>query len=200
MAAWIKMIADEDAPPSLRRVFDHVRAPSGSLDNVMRIHSLRPHTMAGHYDFYMSVLHHPDNALPGWLLEVIASYVSILNDCDYSLTNHFANARHLMRDDAKADAVIAALKSDTPEAVFAGKELAALRYAGKLTRQPGDMSRTDVEAMREAGLEDGEILEINQVCGYFNYVNRLLNGLGVTLQGDTIGYYKDRPDPEEVAP
>ena len=194
------MIADEDASPPLRRVFDHVRAPSGSLDNVMRIHSLRPHTMAGHYDFYMSVLHHPGNELPGWLLEVIASYVSILNDCAYSLTNHFANARHLIGDDAKADAVMAALQSDAPETYFSGAELAALRYARKLTRQPGEMSQTDVEAMREAGLQDGEILEINQVCGYFNYVNRLLNGLGVTLQGDTIGYYKDSPDPEELTP
>ena len=43
--------------------------------------------------------------------------------------------------------------------------------------------------LREAGALDEEILEINQVCCYFNYVNRLLNGLGVTLDGDNIGYY-----------
>jgi UDP-glucuronate 4-epimerase len=36
-----------------------------------------------------------------------------------------------------------------------------------------------------------QILEVNQVCAYFNYSNRLLNGLGVTTQGDVIGYYKD---------
>jgi len=37
--------------------------------------------------------------------------------------------------------------------------------------------------------DDGEILEVNQVCAYFNYSNRLLNGLGVDTEGDTVGYY-----------
>ena len=189
MTAWIDMIADDEASPALTAQFDRVRAPSGSLDNVMRVHSLRPHTMIGHYDLYMSVLHNQANQLPEWLLEVIASYVSILNRCAYSLTNHFANARHLIGDDAKADAILAALQAERPEAVFSGAELAALSYAGKLTRAPADIVEGDVEAMRAAGLGDGEILEVNQVCGYFNYVNRLLNGLGVTLAGDTVGFY-----------
>ena len=37
----------------------------------------------------------------------------------------------------------------------------------------------------------GEILEVNQVCAYFNYSNRLLNGLGVSMDGDSVGYYQD---------
>jgi hypothetical protein len=49
------------------------------------------------------------------------------------------------------------------------------------------MAKGDVDALREAGAEDGEILEANQVCAYFNYSNRLLNGLGVTTEGDTLG-------------
>jgi uncharacterized peroxidase-related enzyme len=189
MTAWIKMVSDDEASPEQRAAFDHARAPSGTLDNVMRVHSLRPHTMVGHYDLYMSVLHHATNRVPDWLLEVIASYVSILNECPYSLTNHFANARHLIADDAKADEILAALEADSPSDVFAGRELAALRYARQLTRHPGGVTRDDLEAMRRTGLDDGEILEVNQVCCYFNYVNRLLNGLGVTLEGDTVGYY-----------
>ena len=47
------------------------------------------------------------------------------------------------------------------------------------------------DALHAAGCNDGEILEVNQVCAYFNYSNRLLNGLGVTTQGDVIGYYKE---------
>ncbi|MCY3773899.1 MAG: alkylhydroperoxidase, partial [Gemmatimonadetes bacterium] len=42
---------------------------------------------------------------------------------------------------------------------------------------------------RDSGCSDGEILEVNQVVAYFNYSNRLLNGLGVTTDGDEIGYY-----------
>ena len=43
--------------------------------------------------------------------------------------------------------------------------------------------------MREAGLDDGQILEVNQIICYFNYVNRSINGLGVTTEGDIVGYY-----------
>ena len=59
----------------------------------------------------------------------------------------------------------------------------------KVTLEPSSCRREDVEALRRAGLDDGEILEANQIVGYFNYANRCLNGLGVTTEGDVIGYY-----------
>ena len=46
-------------------------------------------------------------------------------------------------------------------------------------------------------MDDGRILEANQIVGYFNYANRLLNGLGVSTQGDVVGYY---PEGEEGEP
>ena len=66
MGAWIKMISDEEATEDLKEVFEKVRTPSGSIDNVMRVHSLRPHTMEGHVALYKSVLHNPKNALDLW--------------------------------------------------------------------------------------------------------------------------------------
>ena len=191
MSAWIKMIADDEADDALKRFFDRVRTPHGTVDNVMRVHSLRPHTMDGHVVLYRSVLHNPDNTLPFWFLEVVASYVSILNNCDYSLSHHFTNARRLIGDQARADAVRAALDAHRPEDAFNGKELALLVYAGKLTTEVDTMVEADIVAMRAANANDGEILEVNQVCAYFNYSNRLLNGLGVTTEGDIIGYYKE---------
>ncbi len=184
------MVTDEDADATLKQMFDKVRTPHGTIDNVMRAHSLRPHTMEGHVVLYRSVLHNPDNVLPFWFLEVIASYTSILNKCAYSLAHHFTNARRLIADDARADAIDAALKAGRPEDVFAGKELALVNYAAKLTTAVGEMMDSDMTDLRQAGCDDGEILEVNQVCAYFNYANRLLNGLGVTTEGDTIGYYE----------
>ena len=191
MTAWIRMVSDEDADPTLKQMLDKVRTPHGTVDNVMRVHSLRPHTMEGHVVLYRSVLHNPDNVLPFWFLEVVASYTSILNKCGYSLAHHFTNARRLIADNDRTDAIDVALKAGRPEDVFAGKELALLNYAGKLTTAVGAMVDTDMEALRDAGCNDGEILEVNQVCAYFNYSNRLLNGLGVTTEGDTIGYYHE---------
>ena len=189
MTAWIRMIEDQDADPELLEVLKLARTPHGTVDNVMRVHSLRPNTMKGHVILYRAALHDDANTLPMWLQEVIGSYVSLLNDCDYSYANHWANAKHLMGDDAKADAAEAALKERKPEDAFEGKTLALLRYAQKLTLTPGEMARDDVTALTEAGVDDGEILEANQIIGYFNYVNRCLNGLGVTTEGDIVGYY-----------
>ena len=190
MKAWIKMIADEDAGPELREMLDRVRTPHGTVDNVMRVHGLRPQTMAGHVALYKSVLHNPANTLPFWFLEVLACCTSIVNRCEYSLTHHFMNVRRLLRDDKRAFAIKQALEQDAPEQVFAGKELALVRYVAKLTARVAGMEKSDIDALRAAGCDDGEILEANQVCAYFNYSNRLLNGLGVTTEGDVIGYYR----------
>ena len=191
MTAWIRMIPDAEAEGLLKQLYDKVRTPHGTVDNVMSAHSLRPHTMDGHVTLYRSVLHNPDNTLPFWFLEVVASYTSIVNDCAYSLAHHFTNVRRLLKDEARAEAILAALEARRPEDAFQDKELALLRYTEKLTAAVGRMAETDIRALREAGCDDGEILEVNQVCAYFNYSNRLLNGLGVTTEGDVIGYYKD---------
>ena len=197
MSAWIEMIPLEAARGELKRLYDLVSTPHGTVDNVMRVHSLRPATMEGHVTLYRSVLHNPDNTLALWFLEVVASYTSILNKCDYSFFHHSTNARRLIKDEARADEVLAALKAGRPQDVFAGKELALLRYAAKLTVEVGAMARPDFDGLKEAGCADGEILEVNQVCAYFNYSNRLLNGLGVTTEGDVVGYYGEDPGAAE---
>ena len=193
MSAWIKMIPPEEATGQLKEMYELARTPSGTVDNVMRAHSLRPLSMQGHLVLYRNVLHNPDNTLPFWFLEVVASYVSMTNRCDYSLTHHFANARRLMNDGARSTRVWEALSQARPELAFEGKELALLRYARKLTAYVADMEKADFDTLRAAGCDDGEILEVNQVCAYFNYSNRLLNGLGVTTEGDVVGFYKE-PD------
>jgi len=189
MAAWIKMLSDEEAGEDLQEVLMLARTPHGTVDNVMRVHSLRPNTMRGHLVLYRAALHDNANTLPEWLQETISSYVSILNDCPYSLANHWANARHLIGDNARAGKIEAALQARRPQDAFDGAELALLMYADKLTRKPDGMVKEDVDALRRAGLDDGQILEANQIICYFNYVNRSLNGLGVSTEGDTVGYY-----------
>jgi uncharacterized peroxidase-related enzyme len=189
MSAWIEMIADADADRALKTALDRARTPHGTVDNVMRVHSLRPSTMDGHVALYRACLHDCSNTVAMWFQEVIASYVSTLNACPYSYANHWANARHLIADRARAAVVEAALQAHDPGVAFDGAELAALRYTEKLTLTPGAMERADVDALRDAGWSDGEILEINQIVGYFCYANRSLNGLGVTTDGDVVGFY-----------
>ena len=83
-----------------------------------------------------------------------------------------------------------ALETRSIEKAFSGAELALLKYAEKLTTTPNLMNESDVANLKNAGIPDEEILEANQIICYFNYVNRTINGLGVTTKGDTVGYYK----------
>ncbi len=55
---------------------------------------------------------------------------------------------------------------------------ALARYAIKLTRTPHDMVESDLAPLRAAGLTDRDIVDLNQVVAYFNYVNRIAEGLG----------------------
>ena len=194
MSAWIRMISDEDADEHLRATLDLARTPHGTVDNVMRVHSLRPNTMKGHVILYRACLHDEANSIPMWFQEVISSYVSTLNTCPYSYANHWANARHLIGDDARADAIEAALKAHRPQDAFEGAQLAALIYAQKLTQDPAAMVEEDVQALRDAGYDDGEILEINQVTAYFSYANRTVLGLGCSTKGDIIGLSPNNSD------
>ena len=57
-----------------------------------------------------------------------------------------------------------------------------LDYAIKLTVDPGGMNSGDVDALRDAGFGDQAILDVCQVISYYNYVNRLADGLGVELE------------------
>ena len=190
MSAWIKMIEDHEANQELKEVLNLARTPHGTVDNVMRVHSLRPSTMRGHIILYKSVLHDETNTIPKWFQETISSYVSILNNCSYSLANHWKNASHLIDDTKKSDAIKKALDNKKPEEVFTGKELAILKYSEKLTINPSEMREEDVQELKINNVTDDEILEANQIICYFNYVNRTINGLGVTTEGDIVGYYK----------
>ena len=66
----------------------------------------------------------------------------------------------------------------------AGERLhAMLTYAEKLTRAPGAVARADLAPLAEAGLDDEAILHLCEVVAYFNFVNRMAEGLGVELDG-----------------
>jgi alkylhydroperoxidase family enzyme len=54
-----------------------------------------------------------------------------------------------------------------------------LDYVERLTRRPADITRADVETLRAHGFNDTAILQINLIASWFNYINRVADGLGV---------------------
>ncbi len=75
-----------------------------------------------------------------------------------------------------------ALARDHREADLQADDRAMLDYAVKLTLTPGKMCDGDVERLGELGFDQAAVLDICQVVSYFNYVNRMADGLGVELE------------------
>lgn len=196
--AWIKTIPYDAATGRLKTLYDRVKGPDNNVDNIMMAHSLRPHSMEGHMAIYKYVLHHSGNSIPKWFLETLGVWVSALNRCDYCVAHHFAGLKRLLNDDARANAIRAAIEAGDPEqAPLEPREKAAMDYARALTTHPCDMAQTDVSRLRDAGYSDGEILEINQVSAYFSYANRTVLGLGCSTDGDIIGLSPGNSDDPE---
>ena len=57
MSSWIEMLPVNNATNPLKEAYEQAKTPAGTVDNVMRVHSQRPHTMQGHLTLYRSVLH-----------------------------------------------------------------------------------------------------------------------------------------------
>ena len=185
---WIKHIPANRAEGRLKELYNRVQGPNGEVDNIMKGHSLRPHTMDGHMALYKNVLHHSGNTVPKWFLECIGVWVSILNRCEYCVEHHFAGMKRLLGDDAKAKKIRKALEDSSPDkAPLDRMQIAALDYADALTSGPSFIDPDDIVELREAGWDDGQILEINQVAAYFSYANRTVLGLGISLDGDELG-------------
>jgi uncharacterized peroxidase-related enzyme len=185
--SWIDIVTKEQAEGRLRELYERVAGPGGKVDNVLQVHSLRPHTLEAHMALYKSVLHHSGNMLPKWLHETIGVYVSLLNGCSYCVEHHSAGLSKLLQDENRLREIGRALETGLFEEAFGPRERAILNYAQQLTRSPGEVREAAIEEMRVAALDDGEILEVNQVVSYFAYVNRTVLGLGVTTKGDTLG-------------
>ena len=83
-----------------------------------------------------------------------------------------------MKDDDLAERI----EADFETSGVDERRLEMLRFAAKLTREPGAMERGDIEQLKEAGLSDTDILHVVEVTAYYAYANRLADGLGVPLE------------------
>jgi alkylhydroperoxidase family enzyme len=95
--------------------------------------------------------------------------------------------RLLKSESLDADAYLFALSQQVPGEPFTVREQLGIAYASKLTHVPAAIERADIDALRDSGFDDGEILELNQVAAYFAYANRTVSGLGVDTEGEVLG-------------
>lgn len=182
---WIKFVPFEEATGRLQDLYQKYKRPNNTVANIITAHSIKPHLLEGHMAFYRAALGHSANELPLWFQEAVGVYVSVLNGCEYCIDHHghFGGLAY-SGEASEWEAIMRALTDENPAAAFDGKYLALINYAGDLTTAPASVSEIIFQELRASGASDGEILEVNQVTGYFAYANRTVLGLGVTLDGE----------------
>ena len=115
--------------------------------------------------------------------ELIAAYVSGLNDCGYCHGEHAVTAaRFGIEEDLLSDLLV-----DVDTASVDDRLRFVLRYVAKLTSSPDRMTPADADAVLSAGWSEKALHDMVSVCALFNFMNRLVSGLGVTAGQD---YYE----------
>lgn len=188
---WIKMIEPLDAEGKLKDLYDQVQTPEGHVDNILKIHSLRPRTLQAHLFLYKSALHSKPNGLTIRERELIGVYVSKLNGCQYCVQHHRAGLAREIGDEALAAQLTREVAGEDPPQNLSDREREMIAYTTKLTRTPAEMESDDIDNLRGIGLDDAAILDLNQIVAYFAYANRTVQGLGVEVAGEPLGLHPD---------
>jgi uncharacterized peroxidase-related enzyme len=80
--AWIRVIQEDEAQGALKALYDQMIEPWGGVDNILKIHSLNPPSLNGHFDLYR-ILMFGRSELSRVQREMIAVVVSAINQCRY---------------------------------------------------------------------------------------------------------------------
>jgi uncharacterized peroxidase-related enzyme len=107
--------------------------------------------------------------------ELIAAYVSGLNDCDYCHGVHSATAAAF----GVPEQILLAAVTDLDSAPLEARMKVMLGYLAKLTKTPAKVTGQDAQAVFAAGWDERGLHDAILVCGLFNCMNRIVNGLGI---------------------
>ena len=186
--AFIQVIPESDATGDLAKLYKRFGNPDGSVDNVLKVHSINPESLEAHCTLYVQAMHRK-SPLSRAERELIGVVVSKINGCTYCLEHHAAGLHRLLPDDRKH--LVNEVK-ERNNASLTDREQTLISYAERLTTDPASIDRGDIDAMRKHGLTDREILDAAQTAAYFAYANRIVLGLGAAIESEnTIGQWPD---------
>ncbi len=180
--SWIRTIPWDEATGELKEAYDWQAASLGAPAEFTMLGSLYPGIVAERLRLYRAVEHCP-SALSPIERQVIAFVTSLLNG-----TAHCASGSRLKLGDLGTDpSVIAAIDAD-PAAVTTGDPRldAICAHTTKLVLTPAAMDEADVEALRDHGLDDLDIVDLNNIASYYCYINRVVMGLGLRSTMGTV--------------
>lgn len=179
--SWISSTTPADAPDLLRGIYERIRSQSsaGRVAHVWQSQGRDPVSLAATFELYRALMDDPA-PMTGAQAELIALVVSATNGCAYCVAHLGPRVAKALGDEALARAVA----RDYREANLAARDRVLLDAAVALTCEPCERKQEDVERLREYGFDDGAVLKLTEIAAFYNLVNRIVCGLGVTLEAD----------------
>ena len=174
---FIKTIDIDKAEGIVKQEYEKGFRRSGRVFNILKIMSRSPAALKDAMRLYLTIMFGPSE-ISRAQREMIATVVSRVNHCHYWTEAHGND----FRDEVQNDQLTEHIKHDWREADLTKIDIALCTWAEKLTRTPGDMSQKDVLELENIGMSQEAISDATQVVGYFNYINRIADGLGVDLE------------------
>jgi len=171
--SFVHQVSEGEAGPPVQKLYQQVREHYGFVPNYFKAQGRLPDAIAGQLALAAAVLQ--DGALPKAIKEEIGLVVSGLNSSSYCIAAHMQVLHSLGVEESLGQK----LATDYARAPVSEKEMALFRFAEKLTRQPDEIEKRDVEAVLKAGWSEAALVEAVLAVAWFSLINRVSLGLGL---------------------
>ncbi|NRA13709.1 MAG: peroxidase-related enzyme [Crocinitomicaceae bacterium] len=183
--AYINVIQHEEAEGPLKDIYDNIVKARGKLAEVHKIQSLNPESIVSHMELYMTIMF-GKSPLKRVQREMIAVVVSKNNNCDYCQLHHAEAVNHYWKDEVKTNQ----LKEDYTKVDLSDIDMELCHFAKEMTVNPNHDNAGSIEKLKALGLNDRAILDATLILSYFNFVNRIVLGLGLAVSDEELAGYK----------
>ena len=173
--AWLPVLDPETATPEQQKVLEVSHPKAKTMDFYLLL-GRQPEVLMERSQAFNAIMYAP-GGLSRAEREVAATAVSRSNGCVYCASVHAQRFEQL----AKRNDVMAQLFDEPDTAGTNARERAIIQAALVLTRAPGQFGLSQVQALRDAGLTDQEILDMLHSAALFGWANRLMLNLGVEI-------------------
>jgi uncharacterized peroxidase-related enzyme len=181
----IKTIPPENAGGTLKKIYEDLKKNRGKIAEVHKIQSLNPEALTAHMDLYMTIMF-GKSPLKRYQREMLGVVVSATNKCDYCINHHRQALLAYWKEPQKTGLLISGRdKLDLNET-----DRVLCDLAEKLTGNATPGYSDEIEKLKSTGLNDRAVLDAVQIIAYFNFVNRMVLGLGVEFTEEEVKGYK----------
>jgi len=181
--ARIKIIEPEEATGELKTIYDELAKSRGKIAEVHKMQSLHPQSISDHMNFYMTIMF-SKSPLKRYQREMMAVVVSAANQCKYCIRHHAEALLHYWKDESRLEKLI----MDYRTAGLNVNDTLLCRFAQTLTLEPAGKGQEQLAEAVKQQMGDRALLDAGLVVSYFNFVNRMVNSLGIELEDEPGGY------------